>query len=66
MPIVPGALLRAEERLKAKLDSVKDPGKTFEATGVDYLAIDGAHGHKNLSTCVAETLIHVARPGDIR
>ena len=44
------ALLRAEERLKARLDSVKDPGITFEATGVDYLCIDEAHGYKNLQT----------------
>jgi len=35
-----GALLRAEERLRAKLDSAKDPGITFEATGIDYLAVD--------------------------
>ncbi len=34
------ALLRAEERLRARLDSAKDPGITFEATGVDYLCID--------------------------
>jgi N12 class adenine-specific DNA methylase len=45
-----GALLRAEERLKAKLDSAKDPGITFEATGIDYLAVDEAHGYKNLRT----------------
>jgi len=45
-----GALLRAEERLKAKLDSAKDPGITFEATGIDYLAIDEGHGYKNLRT----------------
>ena len=42
------ALLRAEERLKAKLDSAKDPGITFEATGIDYLCVDEAHGYKNL------------------
>jgi N12 class adenine-specific DNA methylase len=35
-----GALLRAEERLRAKLDSAKDPGITFEATGVDYVCVD--------------------------
>ena len=35
-----GALLRAEERLRAKLDSAKDPGITFEATGIDYLCVD--------------------------
>ncbi len=45
-----GALLRAEERLRAKLDSAKDPGITFEATGIDYLAVDEAHGYKNLRT----------------
>jgi len=44
------ALLRAEERLKAKLDSAKDPGITFEATGIDYLCVDEAHGYKNLRT----------------
>jgi len=45
-----GALLRAEERLKAKLDSAKDPGVTFEATGIDYLCVDEAHGYKNVHT----------------
>ena len=44
------ALLRAEERLKTKLDSAKDPGVTFEATGIDYLFVDEAHGYKNLRT----------------
>ena len=44
------ALLRAEERIKAKLDSAKDPGITFEATGIDYLCVDEAHGYKNLRT----------------
>src|SRR6202044_2432227 len=42
------ALLRAEERLKSKLDSARDPGITFEATGIDYLFVDEAHGYKNL------------------
>ena len=45
-----GALLRAEERIKRKLDTAKDPGITFEATGIDYLFIDEAHGYKNLRT----------------
>ncbi|MGI8449300.1 MAG: hypothetical protein ACR2MP_19395, partial [Streptosporangiaceae bacterium] len=45
-----GALLRAEERLRAKLDSAKDPGITFEATSIDYLCVDEAHGYKNLRT----------------
>jgi N12 class adenine-specific DNA methylase len=42
--------LRVEERLKNKLDSAKDPGITFEKTGIDYLFIDEAHGFKNLRT----------------
>ncbi|HUZ51015.1 MAG TPA: hypothetical protein VMU94_00585 [Streptosporangiaceae bacterium] len=45
-----GALLRADERLKGRLDSAKDPGVTFEATGIDYLCVDEAHGYKNLRT----------------
>ena len=45
-----GTLLRAEQRLTAKLDSAKDPGITFEATGIDYLCVDEAHGYKNLRT----------------
>lgn len=45
-----GALLRDEERLRAKLDSAKDPGVTFETTGIDYLCVDEAHGYKNLRT----------------
>src|SRR5262249_41286143 len=38
------------ERLKARLDSAKDQGVAFEATGIDYLAIDEGHGYKNLRT----------------
>jgi N12 class adenine-specific DNA methylase len=59
-----GALLRAEERMKAKLDSAKDPGITFEATGVDYLAIDEAHGYKNLRT--ASNISDAAIDGSMR
>ncbi len=42
--------LRAEERLKSALASTKDPGITFELTGIDYLFVDEAHGYKNLRT----------------
>ena len=45
-----GALARAEERLKKLTDGVKDPGITFEETGIDYLMVDEAHGYKNLRT----------------
>ena len=43
-------LLQAQERLKTKLDGVKDPGITFEQTGIDYLFVDEAHAYKNLRT----------------
>lgn len=39
-----------EERLKAKLDQERDPGITFEQTGIDYLCIDELHDYKNLAT----------------
>jgi N12 class adenine-specific DNA methylase len=42
--------LRAEERIKTSLSSAKDPGITFELTGIDYLFVDEAHGFKNLRT----------------
>jgi N12 class adenine-specific DNA methylase len=58
------ALLRAEERLRARLDSAKDPGITFEATGVDYLCIDEAHGYKNLHT--ASNITDAAIDGSMR
>jgi N12 class adenine-specific DNA methylase len=44
------ALLRAEERVKAKLDRARDPGITWEATGIDWIAVDEAHGYKALRT----------------
>lgn len=43
-------LLRAEERLKSLLDKPRDPGVTFEATGIDYVILDEAHAYKNLRT----------------
>jgi N12 class adenine-specific DNA methylase len=42
--------LQTEERIKNKLDGVKDPGITFEQTGIDYLFADEAHAYKNLRT----------------
>ena len=45
-----GSLARAEERLKQLTDGAKDPGITFEETGIDYLMVDEAHGYKNLRT----------------
>ena len=45
-----GMKLAAEERLKKKLDATRDPGITFEATGIDYAFIDEGHLFKNLRT----------------
>lgn len=39
-----------EEKLKAQLDQPRDPGLSFEETGIDYLCIDELHDYKNLST----------------
>lgn len=44
------SLARAEERLKKLTDSAKDPGISFEQTGIDYVFADEAHGYKNLRT----------------
>jgi N12 class adenine-specific DNA methylase len=44
------AKLQAEERIKALLDGAKDPGVTFEQTGIDYLFRDEGHRDKNLRT----------------
>lgn len=41
-------LLRAEEKLKAKLAQPRDPGVSFEESGIDYLVIDELHDYKNL------------------
>ncbi|MFI7025142.1 hypothetical protein ACIBMZ_20735 [Micromonospora sp. NPDC049900] len=43
-----GAISRAEERIKKKLTTKKDPGLTFEMMGVDYLFVDEGHLFKNL------------------
>ncbi|MFC4951080.1 hypothetical protein [Pseudonocardia sp. GCM10023141] len=43
-------LENAQERIKRQLAAPKDPGITFESTGIDYLVIDEAHDYKNLRT----------------
>ncbi|MFK3984483.1 hypothetical protein ACI2K4_29430 [Micromonospora sp. NPDC050397] len=43
-----GAISRAEERIKKKLSTKKDPGLTFELMGVDYVFVDEGHLFKNL------------------
>ena len=44
------AIAGREQKLKAKLDAPRDPGVTFEETGVDYLLVDEGHEFKNLAT----------------
>lgn len=44
------SVLSFEQQLKKRLDKQRDPGITFEATGVDYLMVDEAHMYKNLAT----------------
>ncbi|MBN9630976.1 MAG: DEAD/DEAH box helicase family protein [Actinobacteria bacterium] len=43
-------LLRLEEKQKAMIDRPRDPGITFDSTGIDYVIVDEAHEYKNLST----------------
>lgn len=46
-----GQVEKAEERIKAQLaETERDPGLTFERTGIDYLFVDEAHTYKNLRT----------------
>src|SRR5262249_12665291 len=44
------AKLQAEQRLAKLLDGAKDPGVSFEQTGIDYLFRDEGHRDKNLRT----------------
>lgn len=43
-------LAALEEKQKNLLDQERDPGITFESTGIDYLVVDEFHDYKNLST----------------
>ncbi|WP_433121983.1 DEAD/DEAH box helicase family protein [Micromonospora sp. CA-246542] len=42
-----GALVRREEKIKAKFDKPTDPGVTFDQTGVDFVFRDEWHDLKN-------------------
>jgi N12 class adenine-specific DNA methylase len=44
------AVLAMEQKQKALLDKPRDPGISFEATGVDYVVVDEMHDYKNLAT----------------
>ena len=43
-------VLAAAERYKRSLAIARDPGVSFEDTGIDYLVVDEAHMYKNLTT----------------
>lgn len=43
-------VLAAEEKQKKLADKPRDPGISFENTGIDYLVIDEMHDYKNLAT----------------
>lgn len=43
-------LLQDEEALAELMDAPRDPGLSFEDTGIDYLIVDEAHDYKNLRT----------------
>src|SRR5436305_12841120 len=48
--VIEKQIARREQRLKTILDGPRDPGITFEETGIDYLFADEAHEFKNLQT----------------
>nr|WP_249407134.1 helicase-related protein [Plantibacter sp. CFBP 8775] len=43
-------ILTMENQQKKLLDKPRDPGLTFESTGIDYLIVDEMHDYKNLNT----------------
>ena len=44
------AVLAMEEKQKRLIDKPRDPGISFESTGIDYLVVDEMHDFKNLAT----------------
>lgn len=46
-------VLAQEERHKRQLERPRDPGITFENTGIDYVIVDEGHEMKNLATASA-------------
>ena len=43
-------VLKLEEKMKGLVDKPRDPGISFESTGIDYLIVDEMHDYKNLAT----------------
>jgi N12 class adenine-specific DNA methylase len=41
---------QAEEALRKRMDAPRDPGISFEESGIDYLVVDEIHDFKNLRT----------------
>lgn len=58
------AILRQESRLQSLIDRKRDPGLTWEQTGIDYLVVDELHLFKNLA--VVSNIQDVAKDGSQR
>lgn len=58
------AIQSLEERLNKQLDMKKDPGLTFEQTGIDYLLVDELHMFKNRT--VVSNIPDAASAGSLR
>ncbi len=43
-------LLQLENKVKARVDTDRDAGVSFEDTGIDYVVVDEMHMYKNLAT----------------
>src|SRR5206468_696529 len=56
-------LARLRERLKALLDTPRDPGITFEQLGISYIIVDEAHLFKNLGLPTNQEKLQVTPSG---
>ncbi|MBO1756868.1 helicase-related protein [Allobranchiibius sp. CTAmp26] len=57
-------IIREEEKLGKVLDKPRDPGLTWEETGIDYLLVDELHLYKNLT--IASNITGMGREGSQR
>lgn len=58
------AVARAESDLARALDRPRDPGISFDETGIDYLIVDEAHLYKNLTTPSKTPGVGIAKGSD--
>ena len=55
---------KIEQHLNKSLDKPRDPGLTFEQTGIDYLLVDELHLYKNRA--IASNIQEIATEGSVR